>query len=159
MNNLSKGFKKIFSQKPEFLVKAPGRVNLIGEHTDYNGGFVLPIAINKFIFMAASKRKDNLLSIYSLNYNQKFETSLNKIAFSKNNIWANYLQGVAKILQSKKFKLKGANILFSGNIPQGSGLSSSAALEVAAILAFQKINRFKLDKLSLVLICQEAENK
>lgn len=157
--NLIKSFKNIYRNKPYIIAFAPGRVNLIGEHTDYNEGFVLPVAINRLIYMAAGPREDSGLKIYSLNYNEIFKTELDELIYSKNCKWANYIQAVAGVLLEKKINLRGANLAFGGDIPPGSGLSSSAALEVASIIAFKSLNKFKMDRIRLALACQKAENE
>ncbi|MFW5981413.1 MAG: galactokinase [bacterium] len=144
---LSKGF---------FL--APGRVNLIGEHTDYNDGFVLPMAIDKKMQMLVQLREDQLVQAYSLDYKQKTVFSLVDLEFEKETMWANYIKGVIDQLQQEKVQLDGFNILFTGDIPQGSGLSSSAALEVVTAYALAELHQVDIKGVEMALLCQKAEN-
>lgn len=144
--------------------KAPGRINLIGGHTDYNDGFVLPIAINRNITIAAKYRKDNIVNVYSLDFEEEAKFNLNKIDYNENNEWINYVQGVIKYLQLKihensKNKIKGVDMYIAGNIPSGAGLSSSAALELAVAEAFNSMFNLNLSKKELALVSQQAENE
>ncbi len=156
---LKKKFKELYPEGGSpLLVAGPGRINIIGEHVDYAGGLVLPSAVDREILLAASNRKDNKIKIFSLDYNESFESSLDRLKFCGKKRWANYLQGVFYFLQEKGLKLNGVNIAFSGNIPQGGGLSSSAALEVGTCYAARLLNGFILSDLELVKLCQKAEN-
>ncbi|MFW6282110.1 MAG: galactokinase [bacterium] len=144
--------------------KAPGRINLIGGHTDYNDGFVLPIAINRNITIACKLRKDNIIKVYSLDFDEEVKFNLDKIKYNANNEWIYYIQGVIKYIQLKinnnfKNKIKGIDMYVTGNIPSGSGLSSSAALELAVAEAFNSIFKLNLNKKELALISQQAENE
>ena len=162
IQQLRKNFLNIFGEKqnPPIFVKSPGRINLIGEHTDYNDGFVLPVAIDRFIFMAGRARNDEKICIYSDNKNEKFEADLNEISPDNNNRWVNYILGVYYFLQKEqKNKLKGVEIFFSGNIPIGKGLSSSAALEVATCYLLSLLFDIKIDPVKMAKICQETENE
>lgn len=152
-----KDFKRIFGKNPEHFVHAPGRVNLIGEHTDYNEGFVLPIAIEKGISFLVATREDRNVRLYSVNFREYDEFSLDDIKRGDAQ-WSNYVRGVAKFL-SQKFALKGMDALIYGDLPIGAGLSSSAAMEVGSALSFQAVSLFKMDRKSLALICQKAENE
>src|SRR3989339_748283 len=125
IKNLKKNFKDIYKKNCSYVFEAPGRVNLIGEHTDYNGGFVLPIAIDRSILIAAKPNNENILRLHSLDFNNTITCNLDKIKYDSKNGWANYPLGVAKILQDKGYILKGADLMFEGTIPRGSGLSSS----------------------------------
>ncbi|SFL71069.1 galactokinase [Halanaerobium salsuginis] len=140
------------------IYAAPGRVNLIGEHTDYNDGFVLPMAIEKEITMLAQLRNDQQVKIYSLDYDKLVEFDLLDLSYDKTNIWVNYLKGVLTELQKVEQQLQGVNLMFTGNIPQGSGLSSSAALEVATALAITDLNNIELNGVEMALLAQRAEN-
>lgn len=151
-------FKEIFAHYPRYFVRAPGRVNLIGEHTDYNEGFVLPIAIERGISYLVSPREDDRVCLFSFNFNEYDEFSLSDIQRSKKG-WSNYVRGVAKFLVEKTGGLRGLNALIYGDLPIGAGLSSSAAMEVGAALSFQAVNAFQIDKKELGLICQRAENE
>lgn len=137
---------------------APGRVNLIGEHTDYNDGFVLPMAIDKEIIMLGQLREDKEVRVYSLDYNSEAVFSLVDIEFDREKMWSNYLKGVMVEYQKQDYYLKGVNILFTGNIPKGSGLSSSAALEVATAYLLAILNELQIKPVEMALLCQRAEN-
>jgi galactokinase len=141
------------------LFFAPGGVNLIGEHTDYNGGFVFPCAIDKTILVAAAPRTDGKIGLASLNFNTKVECGLDDIAYNEKHGWANYPKGVIKTLQDAGYTVKGMNLLFDGNVPVASGLSSSAAMEVATAVTASYMSGFKLDKKKMALLCQKAENE
>ena len=140
------------------VAKAPGRVNLIGEHTDYNDGFVLPIAIDREITMAAQARDDQKVRVYSLDFETEESFKVNNISYNEEANWINYIQGVAKMIQAEGYELRGMNLILTGNIPQGAGLSSSAALEVATAVILELVNGFKLDRVRLAELCQQAEN-
>ena len=161
-NALSLVFEKHFQAPPERLVQAPGRVNLIGEHTDYNDGFVLPCAINFQTVVAASPRADDRVHVVALDFNEavdQFDVSM-PIQYREDAPWTNYVRGVVSTLVAKGLRLRGANLAISGNVPQGAGLSSSASLEVAVAQTFKSL--FQLDTLSptdLALIGQQAENQ
>ena len=158
---LKKDFLNIFGENgnPIRLVKAPGRINLIGEHTDYNNGFVFPIAIDRFIFMAGRKRNDKKIVIYAVDKDEKVETNLNEIYPRKNNQWANYLLGVYSFFKEEKYQLNGVEIFFVGNIPRGKGLSSSAALEVATCYLLSLLFNIEIEPIKMAEICRKAENE
>lgn len=137
---------------------APGRVNLIGEHTDYNDGFVMPMAIEKDIRMVIQLRNDKKVKAFSLDYDKVIEFKVDKLFYDKENIWINYIKGIIDELQKLGNKLQGFNLLFTGNIPQGSGLSSSAALEVVTALAISDLHNINLEAVELALLAQRAEN-
>ena len=124
-------FEEIFGCQPATVVRAPGRVNLIGEHTDYNDGYVLPVAIDRSILVAAALRPDRQVVLCALDFDQQTEFSLDDIRHDAQHPWSNYQRGVAFFLQKRGFELPGVNAVISGDIPVGSGLSSSAAVEVA----------------------------
>jgi len=150
-------FREIFGKEPRYFVNAPGRVNLIGEHTDYNEGFVLPIAMERGISYTIAPRDDRNVRLYSANFQELDEFSLADIQRSEVG-WSNYPRGVAKFL-SERITLRGMDALIYGNLPIGAGLSSSAAMEVGAALSFQAVSSFQMDRKSLALICQRAENE
>ncbi len=153
-------FKKLYPESPNPRIFAgPGRINVIGGHTDYNLGFVLPCAVDREIIVVAGNRGDDKLKLFSLDYEEGFETTLDDLKFNNNKKWANYLMGVFSVLMADGFKLKGMNIVFGGNIPQGGGMSSSAALEVAVAYAVRALQEINLSDLNLVKACQKAENK
>ena len=140
------------------IVRSPGRVNLIGEHTDYNEGFVLPAAVNKAMYLALSARCDTKMRLLSLDMNEWFEGDLNDLKQSGLR-WPNYLMGVADQLINAGVELPGFNCMFGGDIPIGAGMSSSAAIECGLIFALNRLFDLKLDKLSLVKLAQKAENE
>lgn len=152
-------FTEIFGQEPATVVRAPGRVNLIGEHTDYNDGYVLPVAIDRSIWMAAAPRPDRQVVLHALDFNQWTEFSLDNLQHDTQHPWSNYQRGVAFSLQERGFVLLGMNAVLSGDIPIGSGLSSSAAVEVAAAYTWQVLSGFSLNRVELALLCQRAENE
>ena len=160
INALKNRFKALYPSAGEPRVfGGPGRINVIGGHTDYNLGFVLPCAVDREILVAASVRQDDILSLYSVDYKQPFEIKLGSLKFSENQKWANYLMGVFSVLLEDGFHLNGMNMVFGGNIPQGGGMSSSAALEVAVCTAIRAMQGVKLSDIELVKYCQKAENK
>jgi len=140
------------------LIRSPGRINLIGEHTDYNDGFVLPAAINREIILAISKRRDNLCKIYAHDMQQEYEGKLYPLRRSAQG-WPNYILGVVDQYIRRGKKPAGFNCVFGGDIPIGSGLSSSAAVEGGISFALNQLYKFKLDKIELVRIGQQAEHQ
>jgi galactokinase len=149
-----------FGEEPEIIVYSPGRVNLIGEHTDYSEGFVMPIAIGMGIWVAISKNteSDNLISVYSIDYNKKFAAYYNDPIPDEYD-WFKYPIGVVLIMKNHDFKVGGLRITFGGNVPQGAGLSSSAALEVATAYAIQTMYSYDIPGPKLAKICQQAEHE
>ena len=156
---LVRGFKENLDGEPELITRAPGRVNLIGEHTDYNDGFVLPIAIDRDIMVASRPRNDRLVRVYSLDFDALAEFSIDDIQYDSENRWSNYPRGVARFLQKAGYSLNGMEAAITGNIPLAAGLSSSAAMEVAMAMTFQELNGLKIDPVEMALICQKAENQ
>ena len=150
-------FKNTFGQDP-ILVRSPGRVNLIGEHTDYNMGFVLPAAINKSIYLAIQKRDDDQIHLSSYDYKDTFNTTLDNIVPS-GKLWPDYILGVIEQLQKKGLQLGGFNLAFGGDIPEGAGLSSSAALECASGFAFNELFSLGLQRIDIAKTAQAAENQ
>jgi galactokinase len=156
---LTQKFKNHFGDFPTLLVRAPGRINLIGEHTDYNNGFVLPAAIDKAIYFAISSRDDKKCILYAYDLNDSYEFSLDNIQKSEKG-WANFLIGVlAEILEKGKQINTGFNVIFGGDVPLGAGLSSSAAVECGIGFALNRLYNLELSKLDLALIAQQAEHK
>ena len=152
-------FKKVFGTTPEVVVRAPGRVNLIGEHTDYNDGFVLPAAIDRFIEFAGRRRSDRTIRVHSTDFQDSAEFSLDDNQKDSEHRWSNYVRGVSKFLESDGHQLTGAEIVFGGNVPRESGLSSSAAVEVAATTFWQRLMGLKLDPVYVVKLARRAENE
>jgi len=151
-------FESRFGLSPAFVVRAPGRVNLIGEHTDYNDGFVLPMTINRAIWMALRPRQDRLVEVHSLDFDEAQRFSLDDLHHGLAG-WAEYLQGVAWALQEAGLPLQGWEGVVAGDIPVGAGLSSSAALEMAAARAFATVSDLCWDAATMAKIGQRAENE
>ena len=161
IQNVKASFEQVLNYKPTHIIQAPGRVNLIGEHTDYNDGFVLPCAINYQTVVAAAKRDDNLVRVVSVDYDNavdEFDIT-QEIVFQQDKMWANYIRGVVKCLLGRGFKFKGADISVSGNVPQGAGLSSSAALEVVIGQTFKVLYQLEISQAEIALNGQQAENE
>jgi galactokinase len=154
---LEEKFLKRFNEKP-LLVRSPGRVNIIGEHTDYNNGFVLPAAIDKAVYVAVAPREDDVIRLFSEEFQQSFETSVAEMQPSEL-IWPNYILGVADQLRKRGYAIRGFNLSIDGDVPIGSGLSSSAAVECATAFALNHIYGLKIPKAELVLIAQKAEHE
>ena len=150
-------FNAVFSDTDPLIVRSPGRVNLIGEHTDYNNGFVLPAAINKAIYMAVSRRGDAELHIVSLDLDRTWRGTIDQIVPSSLH-WPDYILGVVQQIQALGHKLGGFNCVFGGDIPLGAGMSSSAALECATAFALNELFGLGLDPLTMVKLSQKAEN-
>ena len=150
-------FQKEFGSDPEFITHSPGRVNIIGEHTDYNDGFVLPMAINYATWFALRPRQDRRVIISALDKNERLEFDLDNFSKGKGR-WREYITGVAWALKEAGHKLKGWEGVFSGDVPIGAGLSSSAALELALARAFTLVSDLDWNPVQMALICQKAEN-
>ncbi len=151
-------FTERFGVRPRMIVRAPGRVNLIGEHTDYNEGFVFPIAIDRETFVAARSRPDTIVRTYTSQFGQEDSFDIGQIERSPDHLWANYVRGVVKGIRARDLPITGADLLISSDVPIGSGLSSSASLEVAVGYAMQMLNNINLLGEELALIAQGAEN-
>jgi len=157
--SVRKKFFDSFGKKDDvFIVRSPGRINLIGEHTDYNDGFVLPAAINRSINLVISKRNDLKCRLYAADVQDSFEFDMRKPEKSSKG-WANYLIGVVEQFQKKGYKLQGFDCLFSGDIPIGSGLSSSAAIEAGLALALNDIFELGIDRVQLAMMAQKSEHE
>ena len=157
IQNIKQSFILEYSTEP-FLVFSPGRINLIGDHTDYNNGFVFPAAIQKGIVSALSKTNNDFCSVISLDLNESFHFTFNDIKPIKNGRWKNYVLGViSEILKSGKH-LQHFNMIFGGDIPIGAGLSSSAALENSIVFGLNELFNLGLSKKEMVFISQKAEH-
>ena len=152
-------FASQFGVEPSYVVASPGRINLIGEHVDYNSGFVLPAAIDKYMYVAVSERSDNALCMHAVDVNQSFQTSLLDPLQHTNLGWPDYILGVIDALQIGGYSVKGFNILITGNIPVGAGVSSSASLECATVFACKALFNLDITKEAMVKTAQLAENK
>lgn len=150
-------FMKQFGESPTVVVRAPGRVNLIGEHTDYNDGFVLPMAIDRAVWLALRPRTDTYVVVYSLEFATSGRFDLNSLERGKMG-WLEYIKGVAFALQEANYPLSGWEGVMSGDVPVGAGLSSSAAVEMAVARAFQAVSGWPWDAAAMALVGQKAEN-
>ena len=161
LTQLNTVFTQTFGDKPTRHFQAPGRVNLIGEHTDYNDGFVLPCAIDYQTIVAVTPRDDMTIRVVAVDYNnEQDEFSLDcDIDVHASQMWSNYVRGVIKHLQLRGHVFKGANLAIVGNVPQGAGLSSSASLEVVIGETFRGLYNLSLSKAQVALNGQEAENQ
>lgn len=159
IKRIKEDFSELFGSSPEVIVKGPGRVDLMGCHTDYNEGFVLPVAVNVDVLAGGRLRDDNKIAVYSGNFETLVEFSLDAIEFDNVNTWSNYVRGVVHFIQEAGVELRGANIVLHGNVPIGSGLSSSAAIEMAVGFLMQTLIGFEMSGPDLALIGQKAENK
>ncbi|MGB0849265.1 MAG: galactokinase [Thiolinea sp.] len=153
-------FQQAFQVAPSHHFAAPGRVNLIGEHTDYNDGFVLPCAIDRHTLAAVTPRDDQVVRVMAADYEQRDEFSIAEpVSHHAEQPWANYIRGVIAVLQQRGYALHGMDIAISGNIPQGAGLSSSASLEVLIAQCFSTLSNLNLSPTDMALIGQQAENE
>ena len=150
-------FTRRFGEAPAIIVRAPGRVNLIGEHTDYNDGFVLPMAIDRAMWIALRPRPDRLVSAFSLDMHEMAEFDLDR--FDQQSGWGEYLKGVAWALIEAGYDVRGWDGVVAGDVPIGAGLSSSAAWELAAARAFAAVAGFEWNAPQMALLSQRAENK
>lgn len=157
INNIQQKFEEKFQEKP-LIIRAPGRVNLIGEHTDYNDGFVLPAAINKAIYLGMSARADDRIELVSIDLKESYSGQIDKIEQNDQH-WTLYILGVVDQLQKSGIKVGGFNCVFSGDIPLGAGLSSSAALECGVAFGLNELFSLGLEKLQMVKMAQCAENE
>ena len=148
-----------YGKAPEIVASAPGRVNLIGEHTDYNDGFVFPMAIDFTVRVAITRRKDTHLRFYSVDYKDRKRATLPTLRFRKEDRWANYPKGIISQFLERGHPLGGMDVTIHGDIPQGAGLSSSAALEVATALAIQDLYGIEIGREELAKLAQKAENE
>ena len=158
IQHTSEHFEKIFQKAPETIFLSPGRINIIGEHVDYNDGYVLPAAINKYICFAVSKNETLECKLIAKDLNESYTFNLQDVIKPTETMWANYILGVIQQLKEKGFSLKGFNIVFSSTIPMGAGLSSSAALECGIGFAMNTLFNLGLTKAEIALIGQKAEH-
>ena len=156
---LTEEHRGFFSVDESEVHGAPGRVNLIGEHTDYNDGFVLPTPIDRHVWAAASPRDGVRVAVRALDLGDMMEFSLDAITRSTEHPWGNYVMGVAQVLQDEGHRLRGAYMTISGDVPIGAGLSSSAALLMASLRAFQSMNGIALEPVEAAYLARRAENR
>ena len=150
-------FAELYGGHPT-IYRAPGRVNLIGEHTDYNDGFVMPAALNLHTYVAVGPRADRLLRVYSENLDEACDLDLDSIRPGKSGHWSDYVRGVAGVLETSGYKLRGADLAIASEVPLGSGLSSSAALEVSTAWALLSNSEINVDRNAIPQMCQRAEH-
>jgi galactokinase len=162
-NLVINSFKTHFGDDPKIVVRAPGRINLIGEHTDYNGGYVLPAAIDKAVYFAVSPREDDECHFVAHDLNESFSINLKELKKTPTYSWANYLMGVLDELQKELLAnshqltdFKGINLTFGGDIPSGGGVSSSAAIENGIGFAVNELFNLGLSRIDLLKISQKA---
>jgi len=154
-----KAFRARFEGEPDFRVRAPGRVNLIGEHTDYNGGYVLPMTIGRAVWMAVRRRDDGKMRVYSVDCGKECVSDLRERPIKDQDAWFEYIKGCAWVLREEGHPLTGFDAVLMSDVPQGAGLSSSAALEVTSLLALSELGGYELPKLELAKLGQRAENQ
>ena len=150
-------FQQVFNNEADLCVQSPGRINIIGEHTDYNNGFVLPAAIDKKVIVGIRKREDDLIVLYAEAFAEKKEVKIPEM--KPQGDWADYMLGVVAQLIKKNYVIGGFEILLKGDIPIGAGLSSSAAVECATIFALNELFHFGLEKMEMVQMAQMAEHE
>lgn len=158
-SQVAQKFQEIFGSDGALGVRSPGRVNLIGEHTDYNNGFVLPAAVDKAIYMAVGRRNDEEVHLFAMDLDQSYRGLVRPPITPSVLHWPNYILGVVEQLQQMGLPVGGFNCVFAGDIPLGAGMSSSAALENAAIFALNKLFTLGLDPMTMVRLSQKAENE
>lgn len=151
-------FEKSFGSTPQKTVLSPGRINIIGEHIDYNDGYVLPAAIDKIICFAFEKNNTNTSKIIAIDLGEEFEIDLAEEVKLSDKVWTNYIRGVIHQLKLKGFEFEGVNCVFSSNIPVGSGLSSSAALECGFLFGIKELFDLNIKPVNLALMGQSAEH-
>jgi galactokinase len=153
---LQERFSSVFNKSAELVVRSPGRVNIIGEHTDYNDGFVLPAAVDKAIYVAVAKRTDDILSFFSVDFNESFQVSIQDRRPTP--AWHTYILGVVNELITRGYSVSGFNLAIDGDIPIGAGLSSSAAVECAVVFALNNLFELHIEPIEMIRIAQKAEH-
>src|SRR5215831_20158356 len=155
VTDVTKKFEQIFLQRPK-LFYSPGRINLIGEHVDYNNGFVMPGAVDKGVWYAVAPNNSNKIHVYSEDLNDELQTPLNNV--HKINGWRNYILGVVDQLQKRNYNIGGFDAVFGGNLSIGAGMSSSAAVECGLAAALNEVFQLNISRVDIALICQKAEH-
>jgi len=163
MDSMKEKLKKIFAEKfgspPQLIIRSPGRINIIGEHTDYNNGFVLPAAIDKAAYFGVSLRDDNEMHLMAADLSEDFSIRISELKPVANINWPNYILGPVAQFQKKGITLKGFNAILMSDVPIGAGLSSSAAVECATTFAFNELLDIRLENIELVKMSQMAEHE
>jgi len=153
-------FRKVYGRDDRGVAvsRAPGRVNLIGGHTDYNEGFVLPAAIDRYIWVAARPREDSTVNVYAADYGEKASFKVDSPTLDEEHLWANYVMGVVDVMVKEGHTLGGADMVVRGDIPQGAGLGSSGALLMATATIFSELFHLEIDSVDLAYVGKSAEN-
>ena len=158
IKELKKVFQQNFQTEP-LIVRSPGRINIIGEHTDYNEGFVLPAAIDKAAYIAISLRDDDEIHLVAMDLNENFSVNLKDLKPVGDVSWPNYILGSAAQFLKRGVQLPGFNVVLTSDVPMGAGLSSSAAVECATVFALNELLRTDIDRLTMVRMAQKAEHE
>lgn len=158
VQQVTASFKEQFNAEPGYVFLSPGRINIIGEHVDYNDGFVLPAAINKYVCFAVSENEDGQNTFFAKDLNESYSFNLNDELKPVDKMWVNFFLGVLQQMKERGFAMKGLNIAFSSTVPMGAGLSSSAAVECGYAFALNKIFDLNLTKEEIALIGQKSEH-
>jgi galactokinase len=158
LSGIAERHSEIFGSKPDGVYKAPGRVNLIGEHTDYNDGYVLPTPINRYLQVSVKRRNDKNLNLCALDFDDKAQYTFGGFKYDKNHHWANYILGVIQSLKERGYVLGGVDLCVTGDVPIGAGLSSSAALETAVVRGLKSVFELDLDPVEAAYVGKECEN-
>ena len=156
---VAEAFRKKYAREPECWVRAPGRVDAMGSHTDYNGGFVLTVPVDRDTWLVAARRDDHQVHLSSLNIEGNGQFDCRDVLAERLSGWQIYVQAVAQLLVEDGYPLTGCDVMVHGTLPIGSGLSSSASLEAAVSVLFSQLGGFQLDPVDMALLCQRAENK
>ena len=158
-NEILATFQQHYGNQQPLIVRSPGRVNIIGEHTDYNNGFVLPAAIDKAAYIAISLRDDDEIHLFAKDLNEHFSTDIHNIKPIGDISWPNYILGSVAQFQKLGVQIRGFNAVLASDVPMGAGLSSSAAVECATVFAFNQLFNTNIDKVKMVLMAQKAEHE
>lgn len=158
-NKISAIYRRTFNEKPDMIVRSPGRINVIGEHTDYNNGFVLPAAIDRAAYLAIGLRKDEVVNLYAVDLDRFFSIELDTLEPQKKPSWPNYILGPLAQFKDRSVPLQGFNAVLLSDIPIGAGLSSSAAIECAAGFALNELFRANFPRMEIVKMAQAAEHE
>ena len=158
IDSVTSHFLDLFQKKP-LLIFSPGRINIIGEHTDYNDGFVFPAAIDKGIVAAIQKSNTDVCTVHALGKKENYQFSLENIKPLPDGDWRNYILGVVALLQEKGKIITPFNMVFGGDIPGGAGLSSSAALENSVVFGLNELFNLGMSKKEMIYISQQAEHQ